>query len=635
VVNVDPVRGTVHVSTPLGDGVLLLQAMEAREELGRLFRLELELLSEKPSIDFDQVIGQPLTVSLAVQDGRTRYWHGIVSDFAQRSHEPRLSRYRATVRPWLWWLTRSADCRIFQEMTVPQIVERVFEGHGFSDYALRLSGNYPTLPYCAQYRETDFDFVSRLLEQEGICYYFVHEAGRHTLVLADGAASHDRARGYEKVPYTTDDRSAESRRDHIRNWLLRRSAQPVRYALRDFDFERPGDRLDVGSAIARQHARASHEIYDYPGEYRDADDGQRYATVRIQELQSGYERVEGVGNVRGLTVGSRFDLTGFPRDDQNRQYLIVSSTSRLNAGAHEAGRIRAPSFEVGFEAIPAAEPFRPARSTPRPVIRGPQTAIVAGPPGEEIWTDEHGRVKVRFHWDRQGGADEHSSCWLRVAQAWAGRQWGTQMLPRVGDEVIVEFLEGDPDRPIVTGRVYNGENTPPYALPREKTQSGVRTRSSPGGGGFNELRFEDKAGSEALIVHAARDCRIEVENDRSTSVARDEAHSVGRDRSVEVGGDHAQTVGAACRLTVGTDLSETVGSDRSVNVGGDYAEEAGKARTLAAKSVRIEAADEITLVTGKAQISLKKNGDVAIKGKKIEIKASGRVVIKGQKVVEN
>jgi type VI secretion system secreted protein VgrG len=635
VVSVNPLRHAVAVSTPLGDDVLQLQSMEAREALGRLFRLDLELLSEKPSIDFDQVIGRPLTVSLPVQEGRIRYWHGIVSDFAQLSHEPRLSRYRATVRPWLWWLTRTADCRIFQDQTVPQIVESVFGDHGFSDYTMRLSGNYPTRAYCAQYRETDFDFVSRLLEQEGICYYFVHAADRHTLVLADGAASHDRAKGYEKVPYTTDDRSAESRGDHISSWQLRRTAQPVRYALRDFDFEHPGDRLDADSTIARGHAGASHEVYDFPGEYRQSGEGQRYASVRIQELQSQYERVEGGGNVRGLTVGSRFDLLGCPRDDQNRQYLIVSSTSRLDAHAAEAFRMRAPSFDVSFEAIPADETFRPARSTPQPLIRGPQTAIVTGPAGEEIWTDEYGRVRVRFHWDRHGGADDHSSCWLRVAQAWAGRQWGTQMIPRVGDEVIVEFLEGDPDRPIVTGRVYNAENMPPYALPEDKTRSGVVTRSSPGGGGFNELRFEDKAGSEELLVHAARDCRIEVGHDRSARVDNDETLSVGHDRSAVVGGDHAETVGAAYRLTVGTGLSETVGQDRSVDVGGDYAEETGKARTLSAKTVRIEAADEITLKTGKAQISMKKNGDIVISGKKININGSSRVVIKGQKVVEN
>jgi type VI secretion system secreted protein VgrG len=684
VARVNPVRRTIGVSSPLGDGVFSLQTMHAREELGRLFGLDLELQSENSTIDLDQVIGQPMTLRLPVDGGHTRYWHGIVSEFAQLTQASRTSVYRATVRPWFWWLTRTADCRVFQDLTVPQIVESLFGEQGFSDYTLRLSGSYRTWPYCVQYRETDFDFLSRLLEQEGIYYYFVHEADRHTLVLADGPTSHDLTQSYQKVTYLSDARGTGATRDHVYRWLSRRSIQSGSYALRDFDFEHPQDSLDVRRAISGGRAGADSEVFDYPGEYRDLGDGQHYANVRLQELQNRYERVEGGATARGLAVGSAFYLRGFPRDDQNRQYLVVATTTRLEATGRGVGRELTPSFDVEFDALPAETPFRPARTTRRPRLAGPQTAVVTGPSGEEIWTDEYGRVKVRFHWDRHGSADEHSSCWLRVSQAWAGRDRGTLMIPRVGDEVIVEFLEGDPDRPIVTGRVYNARNLPPYELPADQTVSGIRTRSSPGGGPPpNEIRFEDKQGSEELLVRAARDLVTEVENDSSTSIAHDEFLGVGNDRtttvgashsetvgasqtiqvgsnrtetigadltltvagdqavavqagrSVTVGGDRSETTGAACEVSVGLDLNETIGKSRVVQVGQDHVEEAEKSRTLTAKSIRIEAGDEITLKTGKAQITMKKNGDISIRGKRIDIKGSGKVVIKGTKVIEN
>ena len=685
VASVDPLSRSIGVSVPLGKDLLLLQSMTAREELGRLFRLDLELRSKERSIDIDQVIGQPITLRLGMQDRRTRFWNGIVSEFAQVTHSSRESLYRATVRPWFWWLTRTSDCRIFQDLSVPEIVERVFEENGFTDYAIRLSGTYRTWPYCAQYRETDFDFLSRLLEQEGLYYYFVHEADRHILVLADGVGSHDRAEGYEKVPYLPADRSPHATREHINRWLLRRAVQSGKCALRDFDFASPGDSLDADRAITRPHVGAGYEVFDYPGEYRDVADGQNYAKVRIQELQSGYERVEGGATARGLLAGAVFDLTDFPRDDQNRPYLIVSTTTRLAAAGQDGGRESGPAFDVTLEAMHTKEQFRLARTTPRPVVQGPQTAIVTGPAGEEIWTDEFGRIKVQFHWDRYGQSDGNSSCWLRVAQSLAGQAWGSIMIPRKGQEVIVTFLEGDPDRPLVTGCLYNGENTPPYALPDNKTRSGIRTRSSPEGDGAaaaNELRFEDKAGSEEMYLHAAKDQTIVVQNDRHESVGHDavvtvnndrsksvgggQSESIGGDKATQVGGDQYEAIGGDMEIQVGGDQSETIGGDKATGVGGDqteaiggdkatgvggdqseaigksrvvevsknYLEEVGKKRTLLAKSVRIEAADEITLVTGKASITMKKNGDISITGKRININGSDKVVIKGKKIVE-
>ncbi|MGD9187916.1 MAG: type VI secretion system tip protein VgrG, partial [Desulfobacteraceae bacterium] len=523
----------VEIATPLGDDVLLFYRMTATEELGRMFQFELDLLSKEPDIKFDDILGQNITVRLTLADDKKRYFNGFVSRFSQEGFLDEFHVYSATAHPWLWFLTRTADCRIFQEKTVPDIIKAVFKDHGFSDYEESLSGSYRSWEYCVQYRETDFNFVSRLMEQEGIYYYFKHEKDKHTMVLSDSVSAHEPYPGYEKLPFFPPDEHLKRERDHIYNWTLAQEIQPGIYALNDFDFTRPKANLQVKSSILQDHAHASMEIFDYPGEYPDTGDGETYARARIEELQVNQERVEAQGNALGLATGSLFELTDYPREDQNREYLITSATHQMVSEAYTSGTSTGSSagYTCNFTALPSKQPFRSARITPKPTVQGPQTAIVVGPSGDEIHTDKYGRVKVSFHWDRYSKSNETSSCWVRVAQIWAGKQWGGIHIPRMGQEVIVDFLEGDPDHPIITGRVFNNDNMPPYELPANATQSGIKSRSSKGGGAenFNEIRFEDKKGEEEIYLHGEKNWTINIENDKDQTIGHDETLSVGND----------------------------------------------------------------------------------------------------------
>ncbi len=558
----------VEIFTPLGDDVLLFHRMSATEALGRLFQFDLDLLSKDPNIKFEDLLGQSVTVRLELPQDQTRFFNGVVSRFSLTGSLGDLSVYTATVHPWLWFLTRTADCRIFQEMTVPDIIKQVFRDHGFTDFEEALSGSYRTWTYCVQYRETDFNFVSRLMEQEGIYYYFKHEKDKHTLMLSDSVSSHEAFPGYEKLPFFPPDEHLRREKHHVYEWIVSQEIQPGIYALNDYDFERPKANLQVKSSIQRGHARAAMEIFDYPGEYTQTGDGETYVRARIEELQAEHEQVQGQSNARGLCVGSLFQLVDYPREDQNREYLFVSATHELESDAYTSGLTAEVEdvYSCSFTALPSKQPFRPPRTTPKPMVQGPQTAVVVGPAGEEIYTDKFGRVKLQFHWDRYGKNDENSSCWVRVSHPWAGKNWGSVALPRIGQEVIVEFLEGDPDQPIITGRVYNNDNMPPYDLPANATQSGVKSRSSKGGNAdtFNELRFEDKKGEEEIYFHAQKDL--------NTVVEAAETRNVGADRTVRVKGHFKETVDSGEDRTVTGGVTETISGGETRNITGDQKE---------------------------------------------------------------
>ena len=536
----------VGVATPLGEDVLVFGRMTARERLGRLFQFDLELLSENYEIEPKDVLGQTMGVRLELPGERgTRYFHGFVTDFSYLGMNGlRYGVYHATLRPWLWFLTRTADCRIFQNRKVPDLIKGIFAEHGFTDIEDKLSGSYRSWDYCVQYRETDFNFVSRLMEQEGIYYYFKHEKDKHLLVLADGYSAHQKFKGYEQVPYFPPDVHDHRERDHLSELNLRVSHQPGAYALNDFDFKVPSKKLLAKLANPKDHARAKFEIYDYPGEYTEYGEGESYTRLRLEELLAQHESVGAKGNAAGLAVGYLFDLTNCSRQDLNREYLIESATHLVESDAYEsvAGSEGAGKLYLGeYVLLDAKQPYRAPRSTPKPVVQGPQTAMVVGPKGEEIYTDEYGRVKVQFHWDREGQRNESSSCWIRVSQVWADKQWGAIHIPRIGQEVIVDFLEGDPDQPIITGRVYNGANLPPYALPDNQTQSGIKSRSSKGAGAanFNEIRFEDKKGEEEVYVHAEKDMNVVVENSSTMKVGFDKKEPGGSDhRHLQQPNDH-------------------------------------------------------------------------------------------------
>ena len=686
------------IKTALGPDVLGLRSFTLKEQVSRLFQIDAELSSENGAIDFDKVVGNNVTIRLNVGQKEKRFFNGVVSRLVQVSNQGGYAHYRATIVPWFWFLTRTSDCCIFQEMTVPDIIEDVFKHFGFSDYKLKLSASYPKWEYCVQYRETDFNFVSRLMEQEGIYYYFEHEDGKHTLVLADSISAHKPFPGYAEVTFSQLEGGATAR-EMITDWTVEKEVQPVAYAVQDFDFKKPKTSLLASSNVSRKYGKAEYEIYDFPGEYLEHGEGERLADVRLHELQTQYEVLHGEASARGLAAGHTFKLKSHPRGDQNREYFITGVTLNVDGGEFAgagtaAGGASSDFFSCSLTAIDKAQQFRPARITPKPLVQGPQTAIVVGPGGEEIHTDEHARVKVHFHWDRHDKSDENSSCWIRVSQHWAGKQWGAIQIPRIGQEVIVEFLEGDPDEPIITGRVYNAEQVPPYALPANKTQSGIKSRSSKEGGdaNFNEIRFEDNKGKEEVYIHAEKDQNNVVENDETTKVGHDRTEDVGNDEKISIKNDRTEDVGNNESITIGGNRTESVEKDESITISGSRTEDVSKDETISigggrtesvskdesitisgnrkeevskkeevsigderkvtvskndalsvGKKLMVDAGDEILIKTGSASISMKKDGTITIKGKditldgsgKINIKASSDVVIKGSKVTQN
>jgi type VI secretion system secreted protein VgrG len=609
--------------------------MSGTEQLGRPFRFELELLSEDHQIKYADIVGQNVTIRLNLSGDKNRYFNGFVSRFTQTLPEGDMASYRATVVPWLWFLTRTADCRIFQEMTVPDIIEDVFRGHGFTDFERSLSGSYRTWTYCVQYRETDFNFVSRLMEQEGIYYFFKHENGKHSLVLADSAGAHEPYPELEKLEYHPADKGTKVE-ECISDWVVGTHLQPGSYALKDFDFENTKKDLQARAKVERKHAAAKFEIYDYPGEYTEVKpDGEDYARIRIEELQAQYEVVSAESDARRVCTGYTFELIEHYRDDQNKKYLITSANYDISAGEfYSGGQIGGEGvYSCSFTVIDATQPFRPARITPKPSIPGPQTAMVVGPSGEEIYTDKYGRVKVQFHWDRYSKADEDSSCWIRVAQVWAGKNWGGMYIPRIGQEVIIEFLEGDPDQPIITGRVYNADAMPPCKLPSEKTKSTLKSNSSKGGQGFNEIRFEDKKGDEQIFIHAEKNLDVRVKNDRFETVINNRHLHVEKDKFEHVDNNRSETVDA--------DHKEEIGKDRNLNVKGKEAKEITGSMSLTvkdyylkAKNVVIEGLDNITLSVGESYIAIE-SSQIEIKAPTIKAEGSSMTEIKGGTVKIN
>jgi type VI secretion system secreted protein VgrG len=684
------------VKTPLGDA-LWLRSMSGHEELGRGFTYEVQLIAADTDIDFAAVLGQTMSVEIELADDQTREFTGYVTDFSLVGGSGRYAHYRAVLKPWLALLAYRTNCRIFQKKTVPDIVKQIFREYGFSRFEDRLSESYRTWDFLVQYRESDFAFVSRLLESEGIYYFLKHSDGSHDLILCDSRSAHEPIAGSETIPFFP---AEEQRRDqyHVNSWNLTRSIQPGVVVATDFDFTRPR-----ASLLAQRAAPAgsTYEDYDYPGKYLLSNDGQKEVRVRLEAHQAETDVVLAAGNVRTILPGVSFTLSEFPRNDQNKEYLVTRASYEIQVNDYESGASgSAPTYHCQFAAIDLAKPFRCRRATPKPVVEGPQTAIVVGPAGEEIFTDDYGRVKVKFHWDRESRGDENSSCWVRVSQLWAGTNYGGVHLPRIGQEVIVDFLEGDPDRPIITGRVYNSENQPPYTLPVNQTQSGVKSQSSKGAttNNFNELRFEDKLGSEHIYMQAERDLMVLVKRNeernvgenRTVNVGTDDAESVDGSQTVTIGANQSITVtvarsiaAASENVTVGT-RTKTVATNESTSIGASRSETVGRSETISigkdqiltvggkrshsvdrdetlsvagqrrqtigkddqlqvGKKLVITAADEVSIQTGSAQLIMKKNGDIILKGRNIQVEGSGKVglkassdvVIKGSKVSSN
>jgi type VI secretion system secreted protein VgrG len=592
----------MEITTPLGPDVLLFHRMQASEHLSRASEYRLDLLSSKGDINLDEILGKAVTVKLELPDGGGRHFNGYVTRFGQVGSLGRYNLYQATVRPWLWFLTRTATCRIFQNMKVPDIIKQVFDAHGVASYKMQLSGNYRNWEYCVQYRETDFNFVSRLMEQEGMYYYFAHTQGTHTLVVVDAFSAHEAVSGYESISFLPQGKAMRLEQEVVRDWDFAREIQPGMYVLDEFDFKKPSVDLKVNHNIPRNHELAKYEIFDYPGEYVEKSDGQSYVQTRIEELQSAFETARGSTNARGVTVGSTFKLTGHGRKDQNAEYLVSGATTLLEYSEYETMESPGANYNCSFSVVKVGDntQFRPERVTPKPIVQGPQTAIVVGPSGDEIHTDEYGRVKVQFHWDRLGKSDENSSCWMRVSHPWAGKNWGMVAIPRIGQEVIVDFLEGDPDQPLITGRVYNAEQMPPYELPANKTQTGVKTRSSTGGSpaNFNEIRFEDKKGEEQLFIHAEKNQDISVENDETHSVGHDRTKTIDNDETSHIKHDRTETVDNNETITIGVDRTEKVGNNETITIGVNRTESVGANESItigANRTISVGASETATV----------------------------------------
>ena len=565
----------IAIKTPLGKDVLLLTGFRGTEELSRLFSFELTMVSEKHDISFDAIVGQSVTVSFVLADGSSRPINGIVSNFSQgrggdeKGGDPQFSFYRATMVPALWLLTQTSDMRIFQNKSTPDIIDKVFKDQGFKDYRLKLQGSYSKRDYCVQYRETDFNFVSRLMEEEGIFYFFEHEDGKHTMVIGDNPSCHKPCPGQKSASYHL---SGEGwlEEDIITSLELSKQIRVGKYSLADYNFEIPNTDLTAVVPSKTKLGPGEREVYDYPGLYGKKSDGDRLAKIRMEEEEAQITKILGGSSCRAFTSGYKFTLTDhFRRDLNNKDYLLVSVTHEAVEGYSADAE---PTYRNRFVCMPHDVSFRPLRTTPKPFVKGAQTAIVVGPSGEEIYPDKHGRVKVQFHWDREGKKDDKSSCWIRVSQAWAGGGWGAMHIPRIKQEVIVDFLEGDPDRPIITGRVYHGANPPPYGLPGDKTKSTIKSDSSMGGGGFNELRFEDKKGSEEIFLHGQKDWTIAILNDKNQNVGHDETLAVSNNRTKTVGVNQSETIGSNKDIKVGVNHSEAIGANMTLTVGSNKTE---------------------------------------------------------------
>ncbi|HLV85427.1 MAG TPA: type VI secretion system tip protein TssI/VgrG [Candidatus Sulfotelmatobacter sp.] len=613
----------IAIDTPLGKDVLLLQELTGDEGISRLFHYDLNLLAhDNDSISFKDIVGQKVSIRINLPDGTPRYISGYVSRFTQGGTDDRFfTHYHAEVVPWLWFLTRQSDCRIFQNMAVPDIISKVFNLFGFKDFRNNLQGSYPQLEYCVQYRETSFNFVSRLMEEFGIFYYFDHSTeGQHTLVMADQSSTLP-ACPSSPISYDTqvgglDDPEA------IDHWHIGQEVRTGKYTVTDYNFTTPSTSLLANDpTVVNLSASQPLELFDYPGLHTNKDEGDTVAKVHMQEEEAGHLVISATGNCRGLMSGYSFELKNHYRSDQNTNYIVTEVRHFVSMGQTygAAGTTGNESYSNNLSCIPASVTYRPARVTPKPFVQGPQPALVVGKSGEEIWVDKYGRVIVQFYWDRLGQQNENSSCWIRVSQPWAGANWGAMWIPRIGQEVLVSFLEGDPDRPVITGRVYNANQMPPYTLPDYQTRSTFKSRSSKGGSGdnYNELRFEDLKGQEQIFMNAEKDMDLRVENDsreyiganRHLIVKTNQQEMIEADKHLHVKGNHLEKIEGNLSLNVTGDQKESVTGNKSLSVTGDQKESVTGNVSL---SVSQGKNDSITMGYAMSAMSIHLSGEAGI-----------------------
>lgn len=618
----------LRIDTPLGKDKLLLHAVHGAEEVSTPFHFSLECYSDDRGLSADALIGKGVTMVIVDGVGVEHYTHGLVRRFVQQGTAQQLVAYSAEIVPWFWFLSLNQDSRIFQKLTALEILAQVFDKSPGANYRISCSKSYPKRDYCVQYRESAFHFASRLMEEEGIFYFFEHAKGSHSMVLADSPSA---AKSCGKARYTA---TRESWQDAgvVVAFDAEVAVQTGKVTLRDYDYLKPAVTLE------EKTGGNPWEHYDYPGGFIEKSDGDRLARVRLESAESLQRVVRGSSTCPQFHSGFKWTLEEHYRKDLNADYLLLGVRTDVQAGDYTSWDEGGFAYRNEFVAIPATAPYHPPRITLRSRVEGSQTAVVVGKAGEEIWVDKYGRVKIQFHWDREGKKDENSSCWVRVASTWAGKSWGAIQLPRIGEEVIVDFLEGNPDQPIITGRVYNADRMQPYKLPDHQTQSGLLTRSSKGGGAANasELRFEDKKGSEEVFLHAEKDFNIEVENNRTTLITNnddrtvdkgDDTHAIKKGKqTITIQGDQTLTIKQGDQLVTldqgNQTITLTMGNlSTEVKMGNvDTDVKLGKHSTKAMQSIQ--------LTVGQSSIKVDQMG-VTIKGMMVKIEGQTITEVKG------
>lgn len=667
----DPRAYPLRLEGDYAEEPLFLVAAVVEEGINVLTHVDVEFVAGNRSIDLDQIVGKRMRVVMEAPDDRRRHFPGICVAAEYLGATSGSGHYRLELRPWLWFLTRTTDSRVFQQLSVVAIAKKILGEYGFSAQVDdRLTGTHRERDFVVQYNETDLAFLTRLMEEEGIYWFFTPQDGQEKLVLADSISAHRPVQGNSRIRYIAREPGPRRQVDHIYDLGSGEGVTSGKVTLDDYDFERPNSDL-VASRVTRKgrHPRTDYELYEYPGFYRTAADGEDFARVRMEAEAARHKLVDGTGSVSTLAVGETFELVDHPRLDQNAGLTLIHArhefqlltertpplgvTRVLTEGlAFTPDEGTNDHYRVRFKAMPKAEPYRAPLTTPRPRIAGIQTAVVTGPAGEEIHTDKYGRVKIQFHWDREGRNDENSSCWARVMMPWTGKSWGAMGIPRIGQEVVVQFEEGNPDRPLVIGMLYNGNTMPPWALPGNMTQTGLVTRSTKGGNAdtFHELVFEDKKDAELVRFQSERDYRQVVKNNADVTVGLEHQSdgnmtlTVHKDLTETVKtGDHTFAVETGSqKIDIKTDKTETIEGKSTQTITGNVTEtvkQGNVTRTLdmgnekttvklgnwnletSVGSIGGKAMQEIKLEVGQNSITINQMG-VTIKGIMVKIEGT-------------
>lgn len=659
---------------------LLLKRAIVREGLSKLTETTVEFQSKNKAIKLEDIVGQTMNLHVQTEDQTDQKFSGLCISVENMGFRDGYGLYVAEVRPWFWLLTRTTDSRVFQELSAVDVIKQIFSENGFSDFRDRLSESYEVRDYCLQYRETDYDFICRLMEEEGIYFYFDSTSDKNAaekLVLCDGMSGHSPVNGKSQIEFHARDDRDRRREDHISEWAHEEVLTTGKVTLNDFDFLSPAADLKVKNAIPKgSHSHKDYEFYDYQGHYRkDTGLGNKRVRVQMEAEAIRHKRWRGAGSLRTLGTGYTFQLKNHPDKPANGEYLVVDAVHYLQVAgdynerekrttsAAEAGEMRhdikprnmefpeeikGDAYASTFGAIEKHEQYRAPLATQWPQVPGLQTATVVGPSGEEILTDKHGRIKIQFHWDREGKADEKSSCFVRVVTPWSGKNWGMVAVPRIGQEVVVQFEDGNPDRPICTGMLYNADTMPPYTYPDDQTQLGIKTNSSKGGGGYNELMFDDKKGEELMRVQAEKDHQMLIKDRSAVTIGldapepdapgtdeksyaltikqhMDEVVKSGNRTEVVETGDKAETIQKG-NMTLDVDtgnLTETIAKgnhDETVSLGNISVD-------ATAGKIKMTAGQEILLQVGPTSVKIDNSG-VTIKGPMIKVEGSAMVEAK-------